>query len=166
MVSKDKFTKWSTERLLSHTRILKMTNVFGVVVIAFCLFAEGSIYFSLLLVALILRNLLLLKKEEQIIGEILSERTYTEVEKNESDCMVKKTKRNFTVAVALILILLILPHIIEFTSDSGKSNNDGYDYDKGYGYTEPYKGESVSDYIKRQDPDLYNDIVDRYNSLE
>ena len=43
-------------------------------------------------------------------------------------------------------------------------DND-YDYDKGYGYTAPEPGESFSDYVKRQDPDLYNDMQDRWDSL-
>ena len=44
-------------------------------------------------------------------------------------------------------------------------SNDNYDYDKGYGYTAPEPGESFSDYVKRQDPDLYNDMQDRWDSL-
>ncbi len=60
-------------------------------------------------------------------------------------------KRIFT----LLLVLLML---ISLTAcGSGSSKND-YDYDKGYGYTSPKKGESVSDYIKRQDPDLYDSL--------
>lgn len=46
------------------------------------------------------------------------------------------------------------------------SSSSGYDYDKGYGYTSPKNGESLGDYIKRQDPDLYNDMKKRYNSLK
>ena len=45
------------------------------------------------------------------------------------------------------------------------SNDYDYDYDKGYGYTAPEPGESFSDYVKRQDPDLYNDMQDRWDSL-
>ncbi len=52
------------------------------------------------------------------------------------------------------------------TSDYKKGNSSTYDYDKGYGYTEPKSGESFSDYIKRQDPDLYNSMQDRYDSLK
>ena len=50
------------------------------------------------------------------------------------------------------------------SSYSSKSSSD-YDYDKGYGYTAPKRGESLSDYIKRQDPQLYKDMTERWNSL-
>ena len=50
------------------------------------------------------------------------------------------------------------------SSYSSKSSSD-YDYDKGYGYTAPNAGESLSDYIKRQDPQLYKDMQDNWNSL-
>ncbi len=49
--------------------------------------------------------------------------------------------------------------------DNEYSYSNDYDYDKGYGYTAPEPGESLSDYIKRQDPDLYNDMQDRWDSL-
>ena len=49
--------------------------------------------------------------------------------------------------------------------DNDYSYSNDYDYDKGYGYTAPEPGESLSDYIKRQDPDLYNDMQDRWDSL-
>lgn len=47
-------------------------------------------------------------------------------------------------------------------STSGSKKN--YDYDKGYGYSAPKEGQSFSDYVKEQDPDLYNAITDNYNS--
>ena len=50
------------------------------------------------------------------------------------------------------------------SSSKSKNNNSNYDYDKGYGYTSPKSGESLSDYIKRQDPELYNSIKDNYNN--
>lgn len=49
--------------------------------------------------------------------------------------------------------------------DNEYSYSNDYDYDKGYGYTAPEPGELISDYIKRQDPDLYNDMQDRWDSL-
>lgn len=54
--------------------------------------------------------------------------------------------------------------------DSSSSYNDydsssSYDYDKGYGYDSPRDGESLEDYIKREDPDLWDDMQDRWNSL-
>ena len=45
------------------------------------------------------------------------------------------------------------------TSNNTSSSSD-YDYDKGYGYTAPKDGQSLSDYIKEQDPDLYNSLFD------
>jgi len=50
------------------------------------------------------------------------------------------------------------------SSSYGSSYGGSYDYDKGYGYSEPYAGESLSDYIKRQDPELYQSLQDTYNS--
>lgn len=51
-------------------------------------------------------------------------------------------------------------------SSSYSSGSSGYDYDKGYGYTAPKKGESFSDYVKRQDPELYKSMKDIYDSLD
>ena len=52
------------------------------------------------------------------------------------------------------------------SSHSSSSSNDDYDYDKGFGYEAPKPGQSFSDYVKEQDPDLYNDMQDILNSLE
>lgn len=49
---------------------------------------------------------------------------------------------------------------------SRKGNVNSYDYDKGYGYSAPKSGQSFSDYVKEQDPGLYDNIVGRYNSLK
>ena len=56
-----------------------------------------------------------------------------------------------------------------YNSDSYSDNKSGYndsdyDYNKGYGYTSPKEGKSLSDYIKREDPDLYNDMKNRYDN--
>lgn len=51
------------------------------------------------------------------------------------------------------------------SSDSSHTYDDDYDYDKGCGYTAPIEGESFSDYVKRQDPDLYEDMQDIWDSL-
>ena len=49
--------------------------------------------------------------------------------------------------------------------NSAVSDDDyDYDYDKGYGYTAPESGQSFSDYVKEQDPDLYDSMTDIYNS--
>lgn len=50
-------------------------------------------------------------------------------------------------------------------STSGYSSSNDYDYDKGYGYTEPKDGESLSDYIKRQDPELWEEMEENWNSM-
>ena len=54
-----------------------------------------------------------------------------------------------------------------YHSATGKNSSSGskdYDYDKGYGYTAPKKGQSFSDYVKEQDPELYESITDNYHS--
>lgn len=48
-------------------------------------------------------------------------------------------------------------------SDDNDDNDDTYDYDKGYGYTAPKEGQSFSDYVKEQDPELYNSITNQYD---
>ena len=52
------------------------------------------------------------------------------------------------------------------SSSSDYDTSSSYDYDKGYGYTAPEEGESLSDYIKRQDPELYDSMTERYESLQ
>ena len=52
------------------------------------------------------------------------------------------------------------------SNSSSSQSSKSYDYDKGYGYTEPKEGESFSDYVKRQDPDLYDSMNDRYDSAK
>ena len=49
------------------------------------------------------------------------------------------------------------------TQSAGK-NSSTYDYDKGYGYSAPKEGQSFSDYVKEQDPELYDWMVENYNS--
>lgn len=45
------------------------------------------------------------------------------------------------------------------SSSSSKSGSDSdYDYDKGFGYSAPKPGQSFSDYVKEQDPELYNSL--------
>lgn len=55
-------------------------------------------------------------------------------------------------------------HSGSYNSGSGKSSSSDYDYDKGYGYTAPKKGESINEYIQRQDPELYNNMKKRYKN--
>ena len=77
---------------------------------------------------------------------------------------MKKKFVNFIFVTALIAALMAG---CTDSSNSGSSkhsytrsssSSESYDYDKGYGYSSPKKGESFGDYVKRQDPDLYNDI--------
>ena len=64
-----------------------------------------------------------------------------------------------------ILVLAIgFLMILSLAACGGSSNSTtkkSYDYDKGYGYTAPKEGESFSDYVKRQDPDLYDSMQER-----
>lgn len=72
-------------------------------------------------------------------------------------------KKGIIMTIAGILAVLSL---CSCGSSSSRSKSSNYDYDKGYGYTAPKKNESLSDYIKRQDPDLYNDMQKRWDSLK
>ena len=84
--------------------------------------------------------------------------------------------KKYTTAIILMMIVLSLcactPNNNAKENDSPSAsyhstdNNDdvSYDYDKGYGYTAPEPGQSFSDYVKEQDPDLYDSITDNYSS--
>ncbi len=72
-------------------------------------------------------------------------------------------KKLISVLACLFLVLTLLTACSSSSSSSRRSTS--YDYDKGYGYTAPKKGESLNDYIKRQDPDLYQSMQDRWDSL-
>lgn len=65
----------------------------------------------------------------------------------------------------LVCLFLALTLLTACSSSSRSSSRSSYDYDKGYGYTAPKKGESLNDYIKRQDPDLYQSMQDQWDSL-
>lgn len=57
---------------------------------------------------------------------------------------------------------------IDYSSTSSGSKNNysiSSQSDNDYNYGDPLPGESISDYIKREDPELYNDMSDRYNSI-
>lgn len=69
--------------------------------------------------------------------------------------------------LAFVLMVMVAFSLVACSSSSTyTTKNDNYDYDKGYGYTAPKQGEGLSDYIKRQDPDLYKSMEDRWNSLK
>lgn len=51
-------------------------------------------------------------------------------------------------------------------ASGGKSNSySNYTKDNDYGYGDPKPGESLPDYIKREDPALYYDMKDSYDSM-
>jgi hypothetical protein len=53
-----------------------------------------------------------------------------------------------------------------YSGGYNKNNNKNNNSNKGAGgYDMPNPGESFSDYVQRVDPDLYDSITDRYNSL-
>lgn len=51
----------------------------------------------------------------------------------------------------------------EVQDGNNDASNYDYNYDQGYGYTAPEDGQSVSDYIKEQDPDLYDSMSKIYD---
>ena len=53
-----------------------------------------------------------------------------------------------------------------YTYNSGKSSSYSSSKSNDYGYSDPKPGESFSDYLKREDPELYADITGRYDSLK
>ena len=94
-------------------------------------------------------------------------------ENPESFALNRKNNKIFFVCVAIFLVLLFAANGINNIkyearrSSSSSSHSSSYKSSSSnpYGYTAPYEGESFSDYMKRQDPELYRDVVDRYNSL-
>lgn len=65
--------------------------------------------------------------------------------------------------IGIAVVFAMLACGCESSNDYSRSSS--YDYDKGYGYSAPKKGESFSEYLKRQDPDLYREMEDQWNSL-
>ena len=74
---------------------------------------------------------------------------------------MRKTIQMLLACVLLLSLVGCTPTLTEYSSEA-KYDTD-YDYDKGYGYTEPTPGQSFTDYLKEQDPDLYEAIVGNYN---
>ena len=69
--------------------------------------------------------------------------------------------KTFVVSLIVCLVAFILirvPVSCSSRSSYGNSNQGGYG--------DPYPGESFSDYMKRVDPGLYQDIKDRYDSIQ
>ena len=62
------------------------------------------------------------------------------------------------VLAMVMAIVMVLSLAACGSSKKSSSKSSGYDYDKGYGYSAPKKGQSFSDYVKEQDPDLYNNL--------
>ena len=59
-----------------------------------------------------------------------------------------------------LLACVVAVSLLGCTSSGRKSSSksSNYDYDKGFGYSAPKAGQSFSDYVKEQDPDLYNNL--------
>lgn len=83
-------------------------------------------------------------------------------------------KRIISLLIALTVLLSLFgcgtssTHSNNSNSTTGKSNyssNSYSDYDSG-GYDMPVQGESFSDYVKRVDPDLYNDMRTNWDNLD
>lgn len=74
---------------------------------------------------------------------------------------MRKIARMLLVGVLLLSLVGCTPTRTEYKSET-KYDSD-YDYDKGYGYSAPTPGQSFTDYLKEQDPDLYETIVGNYN---
>ena len=68
-------------------------------------------------------------------------------------------KRICVLLVALCLALLLLSSC---GGSSSKSSSRNYN---NSGYGSPRQGESLSDYIKREDPELYSYMEGRYDAL-
>lgn len=51
------------------------------------------------------------------------------------------------------------------SSTSKTNHSDSFQSDNDYGYGDPLPGESFVDYMKREDPDLYNSMKNDYESM-
>lgn len=68
----------------------------------------------------------------------------------------ERMKRFFALLMTIAVVLSLCGCVS--SSRTSSRNSSGYDYDKGYGYSAPKKGQSFSDYVKEQDPDLYSNL--------
>ena len=127
------------------------------------------------------------RAEFYVLGDFKDSQKYVEELNQKIVCLEKKEKRKKIVKGIFVFIVILAISIFLFIgctdgwfsgndkhdssygygsgSGYGSSYDSGYDYDKGYGYEAPKPGQSFSDYVKEQDPDLYNSMLDRYNSL-
>ena len=83
-------------------------------------------------------------------------------------------KKRLIILIAAVLMLALYgcsASSVSQDDDSYSGGNDSvsniedsggsvYDYDKGYGYTAPDPGQSFSDYVKEQDPELYESLFE------
>ena len=72
-------------------------------------------------------------------------------------------KKRIIGILLLLALCVLLTGCDSSTSTSYRSSGSSSASSNGYGNPKP--GESFSDYVKREAPDLYNDMQDRYNSL-
>ena len=68
----------------------------------------------------------------------------------------ERMKRFFVLLMTIAVVLSLCGCVSSSRTSSRSSSN--YDYDKGFGYSAPKPGQSVSDYIKEQDPGLYSNL--------
>ena len=67
--------------------------------------------------------------------------------------------------IALIIAMIVLSITLFGCSSSSRNySSSGSSYKGGYGA--PKSGESLSDYIQREDPDLWNSMEERWNGLD
>ena len=60
----------------------------------------------------------------------------------------------------LIFIIIMAFLLYSCSNNSSKSSSNN-----SYGYGNPKPGESLSDYMKREDPSLWNDMENRWDTL-
>ena len=73
-------------------------------------------------------------------------------------------KKVLVLLYAALTVLVLCGCSPDSASSGYSSNNSSYDYDSGYGYDAPSEGQSFSDYVKEQEPDLYETMTDIYDS--
>ena len=73
-------------------------------------------------------------------------------------------KKAFMVMALLLLACLLLSACGSSGSSYSYSNSSGSN--NSFGYGDPKPGESLSDYIQREDPDLWKSMEDRYYNLQ
>ncbi len=87
---------------------------------------------------------------------------------------MKGNSKGMVIGVVVVIVLFaIMIGACSGSSSSSRSYSGGSSYsgssgssNKRNGYDMPNEGESFSDYVKRVDPGLYQDMTDIYNSAK